>query len=102
MHFLIAANFILYQQPHNYILQLSIGKFFEDYHIWDSIKEELYAGQTETFTERVLKEDFAVLMVQENIGSYQKVHFFLEEKITTRFANKTVVPLTIFLNYNVR
>ena len=40
-------------------------------------------------------------MIQDNIGSDQKVHFFLKEKMS-RFSNKTVVPLLIFLNYKVR
>ena len=31
-HFLIAANGVLYQPPHNYLIQFSIGKFFEDYY----------------------------------------------------------------------
>ena len=42
------------------------------------------------------------VQVQDTIGSDEKVHFFLEENIMKRVASKTVVPLTIFLNYKVR
>ena len=55
----------------------------------------------EKFTDRKLKE----IIVRSGTGHQwrdEKVHFFLEENITKRFANKTVVPLTIFLNYKVR
>ena len=55
----------------------------------------------EKFTDRELKE----IIVRSGTGHHwrdEKVHFFLEEKITTRFANKTLVPLIIFFNYKVR
>ena len=57
----------------------------------------------EKFTDRELKEIIVRWLVQDTIGSDEKVIFFLKDNITTPiFFNKTVVPLTILLNYKVR
>ena len=93
MHFLIASNVIRYQ--HRAIISFSYRSVNISKITIFGVHERRFTLDKLTFTERELKK-----RMRMDIGSDQKLNFFLEEKIRhkTRIDNKTAVPLIRIFN----